>query len=144
MCLSLSNKNDDLGYHHSILETCHVSLLDTAMKLKVCEFEIVIAFIISYLLSVDFNGLIRLVDLIDYKRTVCSDTWRVIMDMVTQYKDRKLRLAFFNSTPQGGGGKVEAYNCITTMLTSAFKTNSGVDASCSPSTLSLIRCGGSL
>lgn len=76
------------------------------MKLKVCEYEIVIAFIILCALSVDFNGLIRLVDLIDYKRTVCSDTWRVIMDMVTQYKDRKLRLAFFNSTPQGGGGKV--------------------------------------
>ncbi|CDS05813.1 hypothetical protein LRAMOSA08341 [Lichtheimia ramosa] len=53
--------------------------------------------------EVDFNGLIRLVDLIDYERTVCCDTWRVIKEMVAQYKKRNLRLCFFNSTPQGGG-----------------------------------------
>lgn len=79
------------------------------MKWKVCEQQHHRHHRRLYLirvLSVDFNGLIRLVDLIDYERTVCCDTWRVIKEMVAQYKKRNLRLCFFNSTPQGGGGKV--------------------------------------
>ena len=46
-----------------------------------------------------------MVDLIDYERTVCRDTWRVLREMVSKYKERKLKVSFFNSTPQGGGGK---------------------------------------
>ncbi|KAI9494832.1 hypothetical protein BDB00DRAFT_817251 [Zychaea mexicana] len=53
--------------------------------------------------EVDFNGLIHMVDLVDYERTVCKDTWRVLQEMATKYKDRNLSVSFFNSTPQGGG-----------------------------------------
>lgn len=53
---------------------------------------------------VDFNGMIHIVELEDYQRTVQAETWRVLTEMSDKYKSRKLRVSFFNSTPQGGGG----------------------------------------
>jgi hypothetical protein len=47
-----------------------------------------------------------MVDLEHYKNTVCDDTWRVINEIAKEVKGRNLRLSFFNSTPQGGGGKL--------------------------------------
>lgn len=47
-----------------------------------------------------------MVDLLDYKTTVCDETWRVFQEMVKTFKERNLRVSFFSSTPQGGGGKV--------------------------------------
>lgn len=53
---------------------------------------------------VDFNGMIHIVEIEDYQRTVQAETWRVLTEMSEKYKSRKLRVSFFNSTPQGGGG----------------------------------------
>lgn len=41
----------------------------------------------------------------DYKATVCEETWDVFQKMCETFKERKLNVSFFNSTPQGGGGK---------------------------------------
>ena len=54
---------------------------------------------------VDLNDQIHMVDLEHYQNTVCDETWRVINEIATEVKGRNLRLSFFNSTPQGGGGK---------------------------------------
>lgn len=51
-----------------------------------------------------------MVDLDNYQSTVCDETWRVISELANEVKDRKLRVSFFNSTPQGGGGKVYILN----------------------------------
>ena len=54
---------------------------------------------------VDFNGMIHMCDLVDYRDTVCEETWRVWQEILQTFKKRQLRVSFFNSTPQGGGGK---------------------------------------
>ncbi|KAG1176211.1 hypothetical protein G6F70_006073 [Rhizopus microsporus] len=53
--------------------------------------------------EVDFNSQIKMVNLWEYKETVCDETWRVFTEMVNEFKEKKLRVSFFNSTPQGGG-----------------------------------------
>ncbi|KAI8979565.1 hypothetical protein BDF20DRAFT_913124 [Mycotypha africana] len=53
--------------------------------------------------EVDFNHIIRMVSLIDYEETVCKETWDVFQEMVKTFKGKKLKVSFFNSTPQGGG-----------------------------------------
>jgi hypothetical protein len=50
-----------------------------------------------------------MVDLENYQNTVCDETWRVISELANEVKDRKLRVSFFNSTPQGGGGNVHIF-----------------------------------
>ncbi len=57
-------------------------------------------------LVVDFNNIIHMVKLVDYEQTVCKETWDVFQQMSDTFKERKLRVSFFNSTPQGGGGKL--------------------------------------
>ncbi|KAI8989412.1 hypothetical protein BDB01DRAFT_718772 [Pilobolus umbonatus] len=52
---------------------------------------------------VDFNHQIHMVNNIDYENTVCKETWDVFQQMTETFKERKLRVSFFNSTPQGGG-----------------------------------------
>ncbi|KAL0082977.1 hypothetical protein J3Q64DRAFT_1750952 [Phycomyces blakesleeanus] len=51
----------------------------------------------------DFDNIIHLVDLFDYKQTVCAETWRVWEEISSEFKERNLRVSYFNSTPQGGG-----------------------------------------
>ncbi|KAI8142776.1 hypothetical protein BJV82DRAFT_614230 [Fennellomyces sp. T-0311] len=53
--------------------------------------------------EVDMNYRIHMNDLADYRDTVKSETWRVLEEMVAGYKQRKLKVSFFSSTPQGGG-----------------------------------------
>ncbi|KAI8391035.1 uncharacterized protein BYT42DRAFT_555348 [Radiomyces spectabilis] len=53
--------------------------------------------------EVDFNNIIHLVDLVDYKESVKAETWRVWSEISQVFKNRNLRVSFFNSTPQGGG-----------------------------------------
>jgi hypothetical protein len=48
-----------------------------------------------------------MVNLWEYKETVCDETWRVFTEMVNEFKEKNLRVSFFNSTPQGGGGKFQ-------------------------------------
>ncbi|KAI7903938.1 uncharacterized protein BX663DRAFT_432358 [Cokeromyces recurvatus] len=52
---------------------------------------------------VDFNQIIHLVKLCDYQETVCQETWSLLQKMVTSFKEKRLKVSFFNSTPQGGG-----------------------------------------
>jgi hypothetical protein len=63
---------------------------------------------------VDLNDQIHMVDLENYQNTVCDETWRVISELANEVKDRKLRISFFNSTPQGGGGK-ELFSSIVSV-----------------------------
>jgi hypothetical protein len=46
-----------------------------------------------------------MVDLDDYRKTVSEDTWRVWNDISGEFKKKNLKITYFNSTPQGGGGK---------------------------------------
>ena len=54
---------------------------------------------------VDLDYCIRIAGLEDYREIVSKDTWRVLKDMVKTFKQRDLKVSFFSSTPQGGGGK---------------------------------------
>lgn len=56
---------------------------------------------------VDFNHIIHIATRDAYKATVCKKTWDVLQTMCDSFKEKKLRVTFFNSTPQGGGGKCE-------------------------------------
>ncbi|ORX60270.1 hypothetical protein DM01DRAFT_1316736 [Hesseltinella vesiculosa] len=53
--------------------------------------------------KMDFDHLIRLVDLADYEKLVSKDSWRVWNEMAIEFKRKNLRVSYFNSTPQGGG-----------------------------------------
>ncbi|ORZ22342.1 hypothetical protein BCR42DRAFT_345122 [Absidia repens] len=54
-------------------------------------------------LVVDFNNIIHLVDLEDYRKTVSDETWRVWNEISGEFKRKNIRVTYFNSTPQGGG-----------------------------------------
>jgi len=54
--------------------------------------------------EVDVNGMIKLVDLVHYEKTVNPATWKVITKIADELRNRKIRASFFNATPQGGGG----------------------------------------
>ncbi|KAI7881325.1 UDP-Glycosyltransferase/glycogen phosphorylase [Lichtheimia hyalospora FSU 10163] len=54
-------------------------------------------------MAVDFGYRIHMVDLADYRKTVCERTWRILNDMVDKFKQRNPRISFFSSTPRGGG-----------------------------------------
>ncbi|OBZ83263.1 Trehalose phosphorylase [Choanephora cucurbitarum] len=53
--------------------------------------------------EVDFNHSITMVNCLDYQKTVRKQTWDLFQNMVSQFKERNLKVSFFNSTPQGGG-----------------------------------------
>lgn len=67
----------------------------------------------KYFITVDFNHIIHMVKLEDYQATVCKETWDIFQQMCDTFKERKLRVSFFNSTPQGGGGeKIKICYCL--------------------------------
>ena len=72
-----------------------------------CDLNLLFILTLCSLLLVDFNSQIKMVNLWEYKETVCDETWRVFTEMVNEFKEKKLRVSFFNSTPQGGGGKFQ-------------------------------------
>ena len=53
--------------------------------------------------EVDCGGHIQLATVEDYRRTVSDRTWAATMKYVESIKARKLMIAFFNATSQGGG-----------------------------------------
>lgn len=63
------------------------------------------------LLQVGFLGLVevdtafhvRLTNLDDFQTTVTSKTWNAVQHYATDLKKRKVKIAFFSATPQGGG-----------------------------------------
>ncbi|KAJ6018918.1 hypothetical protein N7522_000985 [Penicillium canescens] len=63
------------------------------------------------LLQVGFLGLVevdtafhvRLANLQDFKKTVSSRTWSAVEHYTADLQERKVKIAFFSATPQGGG-----------------------------------------
>ncbi|ODM19346.1 hypothetical protein SI65_05964 [Aspergillus cristatus] len=63
------------------------------------------------LLQVGFQGMVEvdtaftvcLASLEDFQKTVSSKTWSAVQHYAADLKKRKVRTAFFNATPQGGG-----------------------------------------
>lgn len=52
---------------------------------------------------VDMDGHCHMVDLDHFKKTTDKPTWNKLLDLAEECKQRKLKILFFNSTPQGGG-----------------------------------------
>lgn len=55
------------------------------------------------LVEVDCAGRIRIATLDDYMPTVGSATWEAVNHYALELKKRRVKIAFFSSTPQGGG-----------------------------------------
>jgi hypothetical protein len=56
------------------------------------------------LVGVDIDGVVRLVDgLEDFRKTVREPTWNALIKLGEEVRKRGTRIAFFSSTPQGGG-----------------------------------------
>ncbi|KAE8146365.1 hypothetical protein BDV25DRAFT_162660 [Aspergillus avenaceus] len=63
------------------------------------------------LLQVGFLGIVevdtafhvRLTDLGDFEKTVYPKTWKAVQHYASDLKERKVNIAFFSATPQGGG-----------------------------------------
>lgn len=62
-------------------------------------------------LYVGYRGIVKtdagfsaqLVTLDDYKKTCGPTTWEAMSKYATSLKEKKTKIAFFSSTPQGGG-----------------------------------------
>jgi hypothetical protein len=54
--------------------------------------------------AVDAGGKIHLIDdLEEYKKTVHKGTWNSVIKMADELREKKIKIGFFSSTPQGGG-----------------------------------------
>jgi hypothetical protein len=53
--------------------------------------------------EVDSGGHAQITVLDQYPQTVGDATWKATMKYVKSLKDKGTKIAFFNSTPQGGG-----------------------------------------
>ncbi|KAF9264756.1 trehalose synthase [Marasmius fiardii PR-910] len=54
--------------------------------------------------TVDAAGKIHLIDDLDeYKKTVGPATWNAVNKLADELRERKIKIGFFSSTPQGGG-----------------------------------------
>ncbi|KAF8545116.1 hypothetical protein BDD12DRAFT_985298 [Trichophaea hybrida] len=54
--------------------------------------------------EVDTGGIIQLVQsLDDYSKTVSPETWKTVLHYASALKKKKVKIAFFSATPQGGG-----------------------------------------
>jgi hypothetical protein len=53
--------------------------------------------------EVDASGHARLMGAEEYRGTVRATTWEAAMKLVQSLREREVKIAFFSSTPQGGG-----------------------------------------
>jgi len=54
--------------------------------------------------AVDAGGKIHLLDdLAEYKKTVGDGTWNAVVKLADELREKKIKIGFFSSTPQGGG-----------------------------------------
>lgn len=53
--------------------------------------------------GVDCSSRAHLVNLSDYKKTCSPQTWEAMMTFATSLRKADKKIAFFSSTPQGGG-----------------------------------------
>ena len=54
-------------------------------------------------MEVDTGFTVRLATLQDFQNTVGPKTWSAVQHYASDLKERKVKVAFFNATPQGGG-----------------------------------------
>lgn len=73
------------------------------------------------LVEVDSSMRIRIATEDDYKNTVGPATWAAVKYYASDLKDRKMKLAFFSATPQGGGVALMRHAIVR------CATNIGVD-----------------
>lgn len=53
---------------------------------------------------VDSGGRIHLLDDLDeFRKTVGTGTWNSVTKMAEELREKKVKIGFFSSTPQGGG-----------------------------------------
>ncbi|KAI0933661.1 hypothetical protein AcW1_005427 [Taiwanofungus camphoratus] len=53
--------------------------------------------------AVDAGGKIHLIDDLDeYRRTVSKGTWNAVVKLADELREKKIKIGFFSSTPQGG------------------------------------------
>jgi alpha,alpha-trehalose phosphorylase (configuration-retaining) len=53
--------------------------------------------------TVDAAGKIHLIDdLTEYQKTVSKGTWNAVTQLADELREKKIKIAFFSSTPQGG------------------------------------------
>ncbi|KAI9011642.1 hypothetical protein DFJ74DRAFT_305376 [Hyaloraphidium curvatum] len=57
----------------------------------------------THSVQVDLNSRIHLVDLQDYEHLSSAETWSSLIRMANEVRAAKIRIAWFNSTAQGGG-----------------------------------------
>jgi hypothetical protein len=55
------------------------------------------------LVEVDAAFHVKLTRLADYEKTVGSATWAAVNKYASDLKQRRVKIAFFSATPQGGG-----------------------------------------
>lgn len=55
------------------------------------------------IVEVDSSGLSLMASLDQYRKSVSPQTWNLAIHYAQQLKSRNIKIAFFNSTPQGGG-----------------------------------------
>ncbi|OJJ97125.1 hypothetical protein ASPACDRAFT_1858587 [Aspergillus aculeatus ATCC 16872] len=55
------------------------------------------------LVEVDAAFHVKMAQLSDYKKTVGDSTWSIVNKFAGDIKERKVKIAFFSATPQGGG-----------------------------------------
>ncbi|THH06404.1 hypothetical protein EW146_g9622 [Bondarzewia mesenterica] len=54
--------------------------------------------------AVDSGGKIHLIDdLEEYRKTVGQSTWDAVVNLADELREKKVKIGFFSSTPQGGG-----------------------------------------
>jgi hypothetical protein len=54
--------------------------------------------------DVDAGFKVHLCDIDDYRMTISCGYWKVLSHLAAKFRQDKINVAFFNSTPQGGGG----------------------------------------
>lgn len=60
--------------------------------------------------AVDAGGKIHLIDDLDeYRKTVHTGTWNAVNKLGDELREKKIKMAFFSSTPQGGESGVARY-----------------------------------
>ena len=55
------------------------------------------------MVEVDSSFMVHLASLDEYAKTVGSKTWASILHYAADVRQRKVKVAFFSATPQGGG-----------------------------------------
>lgn len=62
--------------------------------------------------EVDAAFHVKLTRLLDYEKTIGRATWSAVNKFANDLKNRKVKIAFFSATPQGGGVALMRHACV--------------------------------